>query len=114
MSESNVSLSSSFKLTKTQFNFAASIKSEQFAKFDENQDMQYSDNSSFGSELAPESDFERENLGFTTEEGSDQFSRAETSIESMSRLMSAQTQNQSVKDSRPSTSKINIKETNLS
>jgi hypothetical protein len=40
-------------------------------KFDENQDMQYSDNSGFGSELAGESDFEREDLGFTTEEGSD-------------------------------------------
>ena len=68
--------------------------------------MQYSDNSGLGSELAGESDFEREDLDFTTEEGSDQFSRAETPIESMSRLMSAQ-------DSRPTTNNIKVKETNL-
>ena len=73
--------------------------------------MQYSDNSGLGSELAGESDFEREDLDFTTEEGSDQFSRAETPIESMSRLMSAQ--KQSVQDSRPTKNNIKVKETNL-
>lgn len=46
--------------------------------------MQYSDDSEFGREVPSDDDFERDELGFTTEEGSSMFSRAGTSIESMS------------------------------
>jgi hypothetical protein len=49
--------------------------------------MEYSDDSGFGRELAGDSDFERDDLDFTTDEGSSMFSRALSSIESLSALI---------------------------
>jgi len=53
---------------------------------DENS-LEYSDDSGFGREVADDSDFERDDLDFTTDDGSSMFSRALSSIESFSAVI---------------------------
>lgn len=79
-------LSQSFNLTSKK-DLESQIPSKQLDQFSEDNDLHYSDDSGFGRELADDSDFERDDLDFTTDDGSSIFSRALTSIESLGALM---------------------------
>jgi hypothetical protein len=74
---------------------------------DENS-LEYSDDSGFGREVAGDSDFDRDDLEFTTDEGSSMFSRALTSIESLSAII----REGKKLDKRPASKAIKIKESN--
>lgn len=74
----------------------------------EDNDLHYSDDSGFGREVADDSDFERDDLDFTTDDGSSIFSRALTSIESLGALMKVRKHSE-----KPAKSEaISIKENN--
>ena len=74
---------------------------------DENS-LEYSDDSGFGREVAGDSDFDRDDLDFTTDEGSSMFSRALTSIESLSAIIREGKKS----DKRPASKAIKIQESN--
>jgi hypothetical protein len=66
----------------------------------DNQDLDYSSDSGFGRELADDSDFERDDNNFTTDDGSSMFSRALTDIESLSQFITSD------KKSRPKSTSV--------